>query len=376
MKHRKKKVLVISRDFLPSSKSSVRRILGICNVLESNPSIELTLLTSGSPSAIDEKFKIIRVNPYGKKKSSESIFNTKNRSQIPLFEKDTFFWVPKVFMRIFMKQFDVIYCSVPPFSVMILGCLLKITRLFRPFKLVIEYRDLVGFNPQSIENLSKKIHQKIEILVLRFSNTVIVTTNGMKNTLGKRINTEKITVIRNYMSLNEFKTVKNIKPLTLDDSYFHIGYVGILSTGRNPKILFSLVNYSINDKPIKLHLVGINMNSQIYLREKYHHLPNFSQIIFHDRVTREDSLKYIKSFDAATFLINPNVSITEGYGIPGKIYDYMLVAKSTIADEASCKNLKTDLDLTMLDFVPGYKKIVFSEHYFLDDKLRQMKLFF
>ena len=127
----------------------------------------------------------------------------------------------------------------------------------------------------------------------------------MKNTLLKYFPERKLEVIRNYISEDDLDKLNKLDKLNISGKYFNIGYVGTLNTGRNPHSILRLLNSKINNKESAIHFVGINdQQKEFILNLAIEEKLNTERLFFYNRVDRDKSMQYMKSFDGLILLIN------------------------------------------------------------------------
>jgi hypothetical protein len=371
------RLLYLTKNFPPQISGGIRRIEAIYNIFKQIKSFECTTVCAvKSDAQAYPDVKYIRQLFLKDRVYQASISLKYTKSQIPLIDKALLGWLPNVLIQLIYKKYDLVYCTVPIFTNFIIGFIYKKLRFNHP-RLIVEYRDLHSFNPEYLDNSVKKIINFFEKWMLKNCSLVIVTTEGMKKTLSTFINPAKIHVIRNYISTHDLEKIKTLDSYKLDSAYYHLGYVGTLNTGRSPKQLLELLNLKINGKPTSLHFVGTSeqQNKIIIQLAEDCQLP-VNQIFFHGVVDRLTSLKYMKSFDGLILIINKHASIDLGYGIPGKLYDYVYLNNNIFADIPTYDNLKYEFK-TELELIKSYEHFInfkLNDYHTLDDMFNNLIL--
>lgn len=300
-------------------------------------------------------------------KSNNSIRFNKNKTDIiKIFDKAFIGWLPSVFLNILNKKFDFVIASTPSFTNVFIAYLYS--KIKKNTKLIIEYRDLYCFNPlyKTAKNIDKV--KKIELKILKHAFSVIVTTESMKKILSNFIDPDKISVIKNHMSTEDKAACDGLEKIQFDPKYYHIGYVGTLNTGRDPSTIINLGKTTIDEKPVMLHFVGTNKNEDEYIKKTAieNAIPP-ENIVCYGTVSRLDSLQFMKSFDSVLLIINKNASISDGYGIPGKLYDYIQTNNSIISDYETLNNIKNDFDVEISQNMGSFIKYKINNDKLLDD---------
>jgi hypothetical protein len=352
------KGLFIVKNFSNDGFGGTRRILGVAKYLSSLPNVKLKFLTENYLNKQYLSIIPIKTPKFLQDRylSINNVYKAKT-NKIKNFNKSYLYYIPSSVFKILFKDFKFIYCTCPVFSNMQIGYLYK---LFHPdSKLIIEYRDLHSLNPIYSNDLNKRIARYIELKILKKADLIITTTFGMKNVIMKLIPSAKIKVVHNYISENDSN--KNIQPYIFNSNYYHIGYIGTLNTGRDPIEIKEILDLKINNKKIIFHFVGNSHSQEIYIKNK---LGNNGNIIFHGVVSREESLNYMKSMDALYLIIHPEMKLSDGYGIPGKLFDYIAM-KNVIVSNKECFN-KLESEIQLKSIYEENKYIFFSsinQHY-------------
>jgi hypothetical protein len=343
---KKKKIIFVTKYFLPAIGGGLRRIEALYRIFLKRKDIDLSVVTATDPK--NNKYKNVN---YIKQLFFKDRANNKNiefrnsKTKIKFFDKAMIGWMPIVLLKLIFKKYDYIFSTCPVFTNVVIGYLYKIIKFNKP-KLIIEYRDLYSFNPSYLNNFKKKLINIFEIMILKKADYIITTTEGMKNIISKRIDKNKITVIRNYISMEDYTAVKKNKKEIINKRYFNIGYIGKLNTGRDPSKFINLLKYKISKKSVALHFVGVNEAEKKFIFEKALKLNlNEDRLFFYNNVDRNTSLKFMKNMDALLLIINNDVKIFEGYGIPGKLFDYAMINNNIFSDSKTINNLSSEFDI-------------------------------
>ncbi|MBT4288194.1 MAG: hypothetical protein HOD92_12740 [Deltaproteobacteria bacterium] len=96
---------------------------------------------------------------------------------------------------------------------------------------------------------------------------------------------------------------------------------------------------------------------------------------FHGVVNRLRSLELMRSFDGLFLLINKELKICDGYGVPGKLYDYLATSNPIICDDASAHNLKDEFTLIQKNIGGGFQLVsIENEDCIIDSKIETVIL--
>ena len=366
-----KKILFVTKDFLPAIGGGIRRIEALYKAFLVNKGLTLEVVTAESRA--QGRYKDVQYISQllfkDKISSGGGLSRLNNKVKIKFLDKALIGWLPNVIFRIFYKKYDLVYCTVPTFTNLLIGFLYKLVRMNKP-KLIVEYRDMYSFNPEYKDGFSKKFLQIIEKLILRNCDYIVVTTQGMKNVFSAFIEDNKIWMMRNYVSKDDLNIIKKLDRDEYDKRYFHIGYVGTLNTGRHPEVFLGMLRLKVKNKESVLHFVGITEAQKKGVLEIMENrgLDN-TKVIFHGKVSRLIALKYMKSLDALFLIINKKALIKDGYGIPGKLYDYIQANNNLFADSVTFDNLSSEFNLEIIEQYDDYINFSLNDSTLLNDKL-------
>lgn len=373
-----KRLLYITKNFPPER--GTRRIEAVYKILSRIKGISCTAVTAAAQEKNDPGVKHIK-QLFKDRVGKKNIVYKNAQPKIKIFDKAFIGWQPVVFFSILFKKYDLVFCTCPQFANIALGFLYKFFHFGKP-RLIIDYRDFFSFNPGFRNNLAKKVINVYERLVLAWTDRILVTTASMKKILEKKMGTKKkrpIITVRNYMMSDDIDYLDTIDKEEIEKSidssfdkksFYHLGYVGVLNSGRDPGRLLGIVKQKIEGKQAVLHFVGVNETEQEAILNNARMLKlDTSLLLFHGVVDRKTSLQYMKYFDGLVLLINDQIKINEGYGIPGKIYDYGVVNNNIFADQATYNNLSSDLECDVLEQYEGYVNFKLKETTPLDTVL-------
>jgi hypothetical protein len=364
------KFLIITKYFPPQVAGGLRRIEALYRIFSSNPRLCLKVITAISPDQrIYPNVIYVKQFLFKDKTGAESLIFSQTKSKFKFVDKALIGWLPHVFLKIITKKFDFVFATTPVFTNVLIGYLYTVLKGAKS-KLIVEYRDFYSFDPEAEDSLAKKIMRKIEVHILKKCFLIIVTTQSMKRILKDYVDDDKIHLIRNFIGKADMDAVDSITPIKYSRDLFHIGYVGTLNTGRDPRKLLPLLNHKIETRPVCLHFVGTHKTEEDFIQKTCEEMRlNFKYVMFHGIVSRIESLSFMKSFDAVALLINSNARIDQGYGIPGKLYDYGYVKNSIISDYETYSNLFSEFDLITIENMGGYIRYRLPSLPALDDSI-------
>ncbi|MBN2544690.1 MAG: hypothetical protein JXB50_02760 [Spirochaetes bacterium] len=372
MDKRKKKLLFVTKNFPPEIGGGIRRIEAVYNLMNKNSNLEIDVVTAVKvDKSVYTNVKFIKQFFLKDSESENKIRFKKSNVVIKLIDKSFVCWMPFVLMNIIFKKYDFVYASCPVFTNVIIGFLYKFFRFFKP-KLIIEYRDFFSFNPIYHENINKRIIRFFEKIIIKISDYIIVTTGSMGEILSRITLKNKIFLIRNYISFEDLNDVKKLNKIDFDSDFFNIGHIGKLNTGRTPEKILNLIKYKVEGKKIALHFIGVNNAEKEWISAKALELKlNLNNIFFKEQVERTESLKYMKSFDGLLLIINYDAHIKNGFGIPGKLYDYAAVNNNIFSDMETFENLSYEFDMEIKYKFDNFINFKINDYNVLDDIFNQ-----
>ncbi|HHX67305.1 MAG TPA: glycosyltransferase family 4 protein [Gallicola sp.] len=358
------KVLYIAKSYSQIGLGGTRRIKGIAEYFENHHKCKLHFLTENT-----EKNKIknvILINTPKFLRDSNKILSsqqTKTKS-VKLLHKGWFYFFPASLSKILFRKFDVIYATSPVFLNLIIALIYK---LFHPSCfMIIEYRDLYTMNPSFLRTFSLIISQKLELFILKKTNLIVTTTNGMKNKIQSFLPNLQIEVIPNYITYKDYNNP--YFSLGFNKNYFHVGYIGSINTGRDPSEILELLDHSIQNKKIIFHFVGNSTEQELIIKKKFNER---SDVIFHGIVSRKESLNFMHNMDALYLIMNPDSHVSDGYGIPGKLFDYIALKNIIISKEYCIQEIEKEIKIEILQKIGSYFIFEAKETCFLENVLAQ-----
>jgi len=222
------------------------------------------------------------------------------------------------------KNFDAIYVTSPPLFVGLIGIFLK--KLFPKTKFIFEVRDLWPDAAIVLDELKNKIFIKLSRRLERacyiVSDKIITVTNSFKQEIiKKRINKDKILVVRNGTDINNWikvndEDISNRLGLNKD---FVVLYAGNLGLAQGLETLLYSANELKNEEDILFLLIGNGPeNDRLKTITETRNLKN---VMFFDEVPKEEVSKYLSIAHCGVVPLKKS-KVFSGT-IPSKLFDYM-----------------------------------------------------
>lgn len=262
--------------------------------------------------------------------SSGVIPKTKKQSpveQLLLYVRGNFFipdarkgWVkPSVaFLSDYIKNegIDTVITTGPPHSLHLIGLQLKAQLGIKWFA---DFRDpwtTIGYHKQlKLTKASQERHQQLEHDVLNSADHIIVTSNTTKQEF-EQLTKKPITVITNGFDVHHVARPEKAKSFTLS-------HIGSLLSGRNPKILWKVLEELVQEYPdfkahFQLDLIGV-VSDDVMQSITAHHLDTYTNVLGY--VSHKDAIK-AQMRSQVLLLIEIDSEDTKVI-IPGKLFEYI-----------------------------------------------------
>ncbi|WP_417198520.1 glycosyltransferase family 4 protein [Bizionia sp.] len=356
----RKKVLIVTYYWPPAGGPGVQRWLKFVKYLPdfniepvvyipenpNYPIIDDSLLSEIPDSVtiikqpISEPYKLAGL--FSKKKTttiSKGIITNDDKQtaleQALLFIRGNFFipdarkrWVkPSVaYLSSYIKAegIDTIITTGPPHSLHLIGLELK-RKLHLTW--LADFRDpwtTIGYHKQlKLTKGAENKHKKLEQDVLRTANRIIVTSHVTKAEFEEKTN-QPISVITNGYDVNHVAKSEL-------DAQFTLAHIGSLLSKRNPEILWQALSDLIAEKPnfatdFKLNLVGFVSEDVLQSIDSYGLSHYINEVGY---VSHEEAVRFQKN-SQVLLLIEIDSPDTRCI-IPGKLFEYMVSERPTIA---------------------------------------------
>ncbi len=358
----KKRVLIITYYWPPSGGGGVQRWLKMAKYLPNydwepiiltpeNPDFELqdeSLLkdvaseTTVLKLPIWEPFGLYRKLMGKKAVQKQGVVDTKNTSlfsRISLWIRGNWFipdarlfWVrPSVnYAENYLRNnpVDIIITTGPPHSMHLIGMELK-RRL--GVKWIADFRDPWSdwdvLTQLNLTQKSWKRHKKLERQVMHQADKVLTVTYNLATKLATTSGINKVEVVTNGFDVEDFVFDNTIMP-----SSFKISHVGLLNEGRNPAILWEVLNELCNEddtfnNEVEILLAGTidqpvrdSINRHSILVDKV----NIPEYLAHNKV-----LELYQ--ESAVLLLLVNDTSNSSWILPGKLFEYFSAKRPILA---------------------------------------------
>ncbi len=358
----KKRVLIITYYWPPSGGGGVQRWLKMAKYLPEynwepiiltpeNPDFELqdeSLLKDVAPETtvlklpIWEPFGLYRKLMGKKAVQKQGVVDTKNESLLGRWSRwirgnwfipdARLFWVrPAVNYAekcLRKNPVDVIITTGPPHSMHLIGMELK-RRLGT--KWIADFRDPWSdwdVLPQlNLTQKSWKRHKKLEHQVMHNADKVLTVTHNLAKQLAITGGVDKVEVVTNGFDAEDFVLDEAISP-----SKFKISHVGLLNEGRNPALLWEVLEELCveNDdfyKQLEIVLAGTIDEPVRKSIESFKNLQ--PKINIPEYLAHKDVLKLYQ--ESAVFLLLVNNTSNSSWILPGKLFEYFSAKRPILA---------------------------------------------
>ncbi|MGG7141922.1 glycosyltransferase family 4 protein [Clostridium nigeriense] len=334
----KKKILIISEVFYPEIGSGSNRITNLLIQLKKQ-GYEVDILTS-EPSYPNkdiykkdgykdlEKEKDIYIGSKVTRISTSNIKRTSNFF-VRLYIYSYFFF-KSVFSLIFRRdKYDLVIATIPsPFS----GILGIVAKVRFKCKYILDIRDLW---PECIKNIglfrknkfSLKIAYKLEKLIFRFTDSIVINSIGFEEYLIKNNYKKQIEFIPNGLQINEIEGYKSISKKAKKHTKFTVTYSGMIGLPQNIKSLVRVANILRNIDDIEFKIIGTGIQEG-KVKELIEHY-NLKNIRVYAPMPKSMVIKELAKCHVALAHLRKDSAFD--LVIPGKIIDYMGIGIPIVA---------------------------------------------
>lgn len=264
-------------------------------------------------------------------------------------------WAPFAVLRGMFINTDVIFTTGPTFiNFLVTFVLARLKRV--PY--ILEYRDGWLLDPSvKTPKIIAWIIKLQESLYLKYAKRIVTVTNGIKKRLQEfyGVKPERILVIRNGYWMEEKEKVlgnpKLMRRCNFASQYYNIAHIGTLNTGRDPEKFFQSISSlrTIGKKAYRIHFIGTTESGRCYIHNLADKYGIQRAVECHEFVSRDESLAYMANSDALLLLINADLKDKGGFGVPGKLGDYVMMNSRILIDTSLIDFLKKELGLEDVD---------------------------
>ncbi|MCB0496042.1 MAG: glycosyltransferase [Cyclobacteriaceae bacterium] len=223
---------------------------------------------------------------------------------------------------------DVIVTTGPPHSMHLIGMEVKRRT---GVKWVADFRDpWTDWDVLPQLNLGKrawKYHKKLEHEVMHTADLVLTVTNRLSMQLAKTGGIPEVKVVTNGFDSEDFESSVNVKP-----DKFRIAHVGLLNEGRDPKVLWRVLEKLCVEKPdlaemLEVILVGTVEQSVTNEISRFEHLRE--KVVVPDYMSHTDVLTLYAN--SAVLLLLVNNTTNSSWILPGKLFEYLSTRRPILA---------------------------------------------
>lgn len=214
---------------------------------------------------------------------------------------------------------DVIISTGPPHSMHLIG--MEVKRRLN-IKWIADFRDpWTDWDVLPQLNLNKKSwrnHKILEQNVMNQADVVLTVTNNLAKRLAKTGGINKVDVITNGFDAEDFDVAVSVKP-----AKFKISHVGLLNEGRNPELLWEVLNELCFENEefknqLEVVLAGTIEQSVRNTIERFEHLR--TKVSMYDYIAHNEILELYQQ--SAVLLLLVNNTSNSSWILPGKLFEY------------------------------------------------------
>lgn len=325
-----KRILIISEVFYPEIGSGANRITNLLiqlkkqgyyvDVLTSDPSYPNKDIYKGDGYRDLEKENEINIGSKIKRVKASKIKRTSNFF-VRLYIYISFFF-KSLFSIIFTRdRYDLIIATIPSPFAGVLGVIAKFR--FR-CKYILDIRDLW---PECIKNIGLfrknkfflKIAYKLEKIILKFTDSIVINSNGFRDYLLKNKYKKDIVFIPNGLQINEIENYKKIAKNTKKHEKFTVIYSGMIGLPQNITSLVRVARALRNIKDIEFKIIGTGIQvDKVNELIKHYDLKN---IRVYGAMPKNKVIEELAKCHVALAHLRKDSAFD--LVIPGKVIDYM-----------------------------------------------------
>ena len=333
-----KRVLIISEVFFPEIGSGANRMNNILILLKER-GYKVDILTSNPsyPNADLYKDKSFwdreKMNKIYKDTNVFRVKECKVKRTGNFFSR-LYIYLYFMFQSLFQifkikEKYDFVIATVPSIFVGLIGIVAK----FRfKAKYILDIRDLW---PECLKNvgvfrnhkLLLKVSYILEKILLHFTNSLVINSNGFRPYLESKGYKNQIVFIPNGVTEEELSKIQETKKNTSKNEKFTVIYTGMLGLPQNVKSIVRAANYLRRCKNINFKIIGTGIQKE-KVKELIEHY-KIGNVELHDAMPKDDVIKEICRADIAIVHLRGDSAFD--LVIPGKMIDYMSIGIPIIA---------------------------------------------
>lgn len=369
-----RRVLVVSFDFPPARTSAVYRMTGLCKYLVGagwHPTVLSAFVTEGDsdPALLDRlppavrivRAKYNRIFAWEQAASSAvkkvgALSPTDDKGTYPparfpsldrwlrrmgdflrsclYFPDHTVGWIPSALgeaIRLHRQQpFDVVYCTSPPRSSLIVGWMMKV--LLRA-RWVLELMD--PWYPPPQQPLRRWFEHRLLGRLLRSADAVVVMVPGHAEDLHQTfaVPHEKMTVVRNGFDEDDFRPEPEPEPDAelMPPGFLHFSHFGTVYP-ENSGLFFPALCELVEERPELRQRLRVNMFGHPYepfLQRYAQEGPLAGVLRIHGFIPHSRVLQYMRASDL--LLLFWGRSDFSRLAAAGKTYEYLRIGRPIFA---------------------------------------------
>jgi colanic acid biosynthesis glycosyl transferase WcaI len=231
-------------------------------------------------------------------------------------------------------KIDVVIVYSPPLPLALLGK--KVKKKFGA-KYILNIQDIFPQSAIDLSIMNNKILIKyfefMENKVYQAADKITSHTISSRDFLIKEkgVPPEKINYLPNWIDVNPYLNIENIKPINIRsklslDGKFIILFAGVMGKSQGLELIIRIGNYLRNIPEICILLLGDGMekDSLVKLSKSY----ELKNIVFHSFISQEDYSSVLKEVNIGLISLSSKVKTPV---IPGKILGYMAASVPVVA---------------------------------------------
>lgn len=321
------KILIISEVFYPEIGSGANRITNLVIQLKEN-GYKVDVITSEPSYPNKEMYTDDDYRDYDKEIKIEKDSNIKRISTSRIKPTAKFFNRIYIYMHFLCKcvgsiifriaKYDLIIATTPsPFT----GFVGIVAKFRYRCKYILDIRDLW---PECIKNiglfrrnkLSLKLAYIFEGIILKFTDSIVINSEGFEKYLIDRGYKKSINFIPNGLTKEELDEYKEISKNAKKNEKFTIIYTGMIGLAQNVK---SIVRVANNLRNIEFRIIGAGIQKTKVLELIKHY--NLSNIKVYDPMPKKKIVIEVSKCHIAMAHLRRDSAFD--LVIPGKIIDYI-----------------------------------------------------
>lgn len=334
----KEKVLIISEVFYPEIGSGANRITNL--VIELKKNGYMVDVVTSEPSYPNKD--IYKEEGYRDLEKENDIYTGSNihRVRTSKVKRTTNFFIrlyiyinfffKSIFSIIFRRsKYNLVIATIPsPFSG-VLGIIAKIR--FR-CKFILDIRDLW---PECIKNVGLfrknkfllKIAYVLEKVILKFTDSIVINSNGFKEYINKNKYNKRVVFIPNGLQISEIEGYEKIRRKTNKHRKFTVIYTGMIGLPQNVTSLVRVARNLRHIEDIEFKIIGTGIQREKVLELIDHY--DLKNIRVYNPMPKNKVVEEVAKCHIGLAHLRKDSAFD--LVIPGKIIDYMGIGIPIVA---------------------------------------------